>query len=163
MPKLKGVICNIAISVNELLSTLLRTLDSSGIIPVKLIKALGFSEYVYFKPVWTEKKNYLPYFKKSSLYNNVTINLDNMPAGLLFLVEDDEMNMEEEINDLTIDSSEKNHRNNYTSSFFICELSAWFPIFFLTLSCAREKFKWKSSFQTNYQQLDVFLEMRNAK
>lgn len=51
MPKLKGVICNIAISVNELLSTLLRTLDSSGIIPVKLIKALGFSEYVYFKPV----------------------------------------------------------------------------------------------------------------
>ena len=32
-----------------------------------------------------------------------------MPAGLLFLVEDDEMNMEEEINDLTIDSSEKNH------------------------------------------------------
>ena len=66
MPKLKGVICNIAVSVNEILSTLLRTLDSSGIIPVKLIKTLGFSEYVYFKPVWTEKKNNsLPYLKKT--------------------------------------------------------------------------------------------------
>ena len=51
MPKLKGAICNIAVSVNEILSTLLRTLDLSGIIPVKLIKTLGFSEYVYFKPV----------------------------------------------------------------------------------------------------------------
>lgn len=64
-----------------------------------------------------------------------------MPAELLFLDEDDEMKIEEETNDLAIDSSEKNHRNNYTSSFFICELSACFPIFFLTLSCAREKIR----------------------
>lgn len=70
-----------------------------------------------------KKKNSLPYLKKISPYNNVTINLDNMPAELLFLDEDDEMNIEEETNDLAIDSSEKNHRNNYTSSFFICELS----------------------------------------
>ena len=54
-----------------------------------------------------KKKNSLPYLKKNFLYNNVTINLDNMPAELLFLDEDDAMNIEEETNDLAIDSSEK--------------------------------------------------------
>ena len=88
-----------------------------------------------------KKKQFFALFKKNFLYNNVTVNLDNMPAELLFLDEDDEMNIEEETNDLATDSSEKNHRNNYTSSFFICELSGCFPIFFLILSCAREKFR----------------------
>lgn len=54
-----------------------------------------------------KKKQFFTLFKKNFLYNNVTVNLDNMPAELLFLDEDDEMNIEEETNDLAIDSSEK--------------------------------------------------------
>ena len=54
-----------------------------------------------------KKKQFFALFKKNFLYNNVTVNLDNMPAELLFLDEDDEMNIEEETNDLAIDSSEK--------------------------------------------------------
>ena len=48
----------------------------------------------------------------------MTINLDKMPTELLFLNEEQEMEIEVEPSDSTIDLSEKNHRNNYTSLFF---------------------------------------------
>lgn len=54
----------------------------------------------------------------------MAINLDNMPAELLFLDEDDEMNIEEETNDLAIDSSEKTIETSilHPSSSVSCQL-----------------------------------------
>ena len=90
MPKLKGVICNISVLVNETSWTLPRTLDLWIIIFVKLRKILEFSGYVYFEPVSTEKIiNAFLYLKKqNSLYNDVIINLHNIPIELLSLNED---------------------------------------------------------------------------
>ena len=103
MPKMKGAICNISVSVDKVTTTLSRNLNSSGIVLVKLKKKLEFSGHVYFEPVSPEKvENALIYLKtNNTFYEDININVDHLPAELLNLDENEDINIElEEENDI---------------------------------------------------------------
>lgn len=99
MPKLKGAICNIPVSVNETSTTLPRNLNSSGIVLVKLKKKLEFHGHVYFQPVSSEKLvNALLYFKiHNNFYEDVEIDITDLPPELLDLNDNDEINIEQNL------------------------------------------------------------------
>ena len=96
MPKMKGAICNVPVSVNDISLTLPRNLNSSGIILVKLKKKLEFNGHVYFEPVSPEKlKNALVYLKANNkFYEDVNININDLPPELLNFDENEEINIE---------------------------------------------------------------------
>ena len=73
MPKLKGAICNVPISVNDTTNNLPRTMNSSGIVLVKLKKKLQFSGHVYFEAVSPENIFRALHFLKNNntLYRDV--------------------------------------------------------------------------------------------
>ena len=50
-PKLKDVLCNVAIDVVDICNTLLQPADSNGNVMVKLKRKLQYSGHVYFESV----------------------------------------------------------------------------------------------------------------
>ena len=85
MPKVKGAICNIPVSIKDISQTLPRS--ASDVILVKLKKKMSFSGHVYFEPVCPDKvNNALLYLKSNNkFYEDVNINLENTPDELLNL------------------------------------------------------------------------------
>ena len=83
-PKLKGSICNIPIRANEITNILQHVADSHGIAIVKLKRKLSFRGHVYFEAVCPESINQaLLYLKKyNPLYQNITMNTNNIPDNL---------------------------------------------------------------------------------
>ena len=51
LPKLKDVLCNVAIDVVDICNTLLQPADSNGNVMVKLKRKLQYSGHVYFESV----------------------------------------------------------------------------------------------------------------
>ncbi|KAL9965076.1 hypothetical protein ACROYT_G028808 [Oculina patagonica] len=82
--KIKGAICNVQVTCEETYNVLPRPPDSSGIIMIKLKRKLQFRGHVYFQAVrpqvilhalsWLQRNN--------PLYQNVTINLENIDPEL---------------------------------------------------------------------------------
>ncbi|XP_078375419.1 uncharacterized protein LOC144658809 isoform X2 [Oculina patagonica] len=82
--KIKGAICNVPVTCEETCNVLPRPPDSSGIIMIKLKRKLQFRGHVYFQAVrpqvilhalsWLQRNN--------PLYQNVTINLENIDPEL---------------------------------------------------------------------------------
>ena len=88
-PNLKGSICNIAIHVNEITNIPPHSADSNGPVIVKLERKLSFRGHVYFEAVCPESFNQtLLYVKKYKLlYQEITINMYNIPDNLKYLAD----------------------------------------------------------------------------
>ena len=88
-PKLRGSICNIPIHVNETTNILPHGADSNGLVIVKLKRKLSFRGHVYFEAVCPESINQaLLYLKKyNPLYQDTTINMNNIPDNLKDLID----------------------------------------------------------------------------
>ena len=100
MPKLKGAICNVPVSIEDMSISLPRCSNTSGIILVKLKKRLVFDGHVYFEPVSPLKiNNALIYLKQNNkFYEDITINIDILPPELLNLDVNEEILIEVEKN-----------------------------------------------------------------
>ena len=119
MPKIKGTICNIPVSVDETFLTLPRPSGSSpSVILVKLKKKLSFSGHVYFEPVIPERiYSALSYLKSNNkFYEDITIDMNNVPSDFLqFANEDNEI----EIDSTVSESDEECVQNCQKSRKFI--------------------------------------------
>ena len=82
--KIKGSIRNIPIHVNEITNILPHGADSNDLVIVKLKRKLSFRGHVYFEAVCPESINQaLLYLKKyNPLYQDFTINVNNIPDNL---------------------------------------------------------------------------------
>ena len=98
MPKLKGAVCNVPVSVDETCNSLPRGSDSSGLIFVKLKKKLSFDGHVYFDSVCPERiKCALLYLKvNNKFYKDIEIDIENIPAELLHLDQEEDISIEVE-------------------------------------------------------------------
>ena len=101
VPKMKGAICNIPVSVNDISTSLPRNVNSSGIVLVKLKKKLEFSGHVYFEPVSPAKVEEALLFLQANnpFYADIDINVDSIPAELLNLDENEDIEIELEVED----------------------------------------------------------------
>ena len=84
-PKLKGALCNVPIDAVDVCKTLPRSADSNRIVIVKLKRKLQCRGHAYFESV---RPNFimtlLQYLKlNNSLYNDIEINLDNVPNFII--------------------------------------------------------------------------------
>ena len=81
--KLKGAICNVPIEADTLCNILPRGIDSNGLILLTL-KRKCYRGHVLFEAVRPDDVQVsLNYLKQTNpLYNNVEINIDNIPIEL---------------------------------------------------------------------------------
>ena len=82
--KIRGAICNVPVSCEEMCHVLPRPPDSSGIIMLKLKRKLQFRGHVYFQAVRPEVVLHaLQWLQRNNeLYEKVTINLENIDHEL---------------------------------------------------------------------------------
>jgi len=82
--KIKGAICNVSVCCEETRHVLPRPPDSSGIIMLKLKRKLQFRGHVYFQAVRPEVVLHVLQWlqENNELYQNVTINLENIDREL---------------------------------------------------------------------------------
>ena len=82
--KIRGAICNVPVSCEEMCHDLPRPPDSSGIIMLKLKRKLQFRGHVYFQAVRLEVVLHaLQWLQRNNeLYQNVAINLENIDREL---------------------------------------------------------------------------------
>ena len=87
--KIKGAVCNVPVEADSMCNILPRGTDSNDLILIKLKRKLSYSGHVLFEPVRPDVvKLVLDYLKQNNfLYNNIVINIDNMPVDLLCLDE----------------------------------------------------------------------------
>ena len=89
--KVKGAICNVSIECDEICKVLPRPPERSGIIMLKLKRKLEFRGHVYFQTVRPQFiLDALNWLKLNNpLYNNITIDINNISANLTNLEQDD--------------------------------------------------------------------------
>ena len=87
--KIKGAICNVPIEADTICNILPRGIDSNGLILLKLKRKLCYRGHVLFESVRPDiVQTALNYLKQNNpLYNNVEININNIPIDLLSLEE----------------------------------------------------------------------------
>ena len=87
--KIKGAICNVPIKADTICNILPRGIDSNGLILLKLKRKLCYRGHVLFESVRPDiVQTALNYLKQNNpLYNNVEININNIPIDLLSLEE----------------------------------------------------------------------------
>ena len=88
--KIKGAICNVPIEAADTICNLLpRGIDSNGLVLLKLKRKLCYRGHVLFESVRPEVVHaVLNYLKQNNpAYNNVGININNIPIDLLSLEE----------------------------------------------------------------------------
>ncbi|KAL9989441.1 hypothetical protein ACROYT_G003990 [Oculina patagonica] len=92
--KIKGAICNVPVTCEETCKVLPRPPDSTGIIMLKLKRKLQFRGHVYFQAVRPQLIMHALNWLKSNneLYENVTINLENIDPELSFFCAHQEQN-----------------------------------------------------------------------
>ena len=90
--KIRGAICNVPVSCEEMCRVLPRPPDSSGIIMLKLKRKLQFRGHVYFQAVRPEVVLHALQWLQGNneLFENVAINLENVDHELLSLCDHDE-------------------------------------------------------------------------
>ena len=84
-PKLRGSIYNIPIHANEFTNILPHGPDSNGLVIVKVKRKLSFCGHVYFEAFYFPEfiNQALLYLKKyNPLYQDITINMSNIPDNL---------------------------------------------------------------------------------
>ena len=89
--KVKGAICNVPVECDETCKVLPRPPERSGIIMLKLKRKLEFRGHVYFQAVRPQFiLDALNWLKLNNpLYNNITIDIQNISAELTSLEQDD--------------------------------------------------------------------------
>ena len=87
--KIKGAICNVPIEDDTICNILPRGIDSNGMILLNLKRTLCYHGHVLFESVRPDiVQTALNYLKQNNpLYNNVEININNIPIDLLSLEE----------------------------------------------------------------------------
>ena len=87
--KIKGPICNVPIESEAICNVLPQGVDSNGLILVKLKRKLCYRGHVLFQSVRPNVvKEALNYLKQNNfLYNDIEINIGNIPIDLLSLEE----------------------------------------------------------------------------
>ena len=87
--KIKGAICNVPIESEAICNILPRGVDSNGLILLKLKRKLCYRGHVLFQAVRPDVvKEALNYLKQNNfLYNDIEINIGNIPLDLLSLQE----------------------------------------------------------------------------
>ena len=87
--KIKCAICNVPIEADTIYNILPGGIDSNGLIMLKLERKLCYRGHVLFKSVRSDVvQAALNYLKQNNpLYNNVEININNIPIDLLSLEE----------------------------------------------------------------------------
>ena len=87
--KIKGPICNVPIESEAICNVLPQGVDSNGLILVKLKRKLCYRGHVLFQSVRPDVvKEALNYLKQNNfLYNDIEINIGNIPIDLLSLEE----------------------------------------------------------------------------
>ena len=98
MSKLKGAVCNVLVSVDETCNSLPRGSDSPGLILVTLKKKRSFHGHVYLDSVCPEIiKCALLYLKVNNKFDNeIEIDIENIPAELLHLDQEEDISIEVE-------------------------------------------------------------------
>ena len=80
--KIKGAICNVPIEANTICNIFPRGIDSNCLILLKLNRILCYRGHVLFESVRPDTVQ-----KNNPLYNNIEINVNNIPIDLLSLEE----------------------------------------------------------------------------
>ena len=83
-PKLKGNIWNVPIDTVDISNVLLRGSDSNSLVIIKLKRKLTYRGHFYFEAVSTDVPK-----REKSLYNDVSVDIGNIPDSLLLFANDD--------------------------------------------------------------------------
>ena len=99
MPKIKGNICNVPIDTVDVANTLPQGADSNGIVMIKLKRKMNYRCHVYFEAVSPDTvQRALEYLKSNNpLYHDIVIDIGQIPANLLSLIEPIDIPIEIEI------------------------------------------------------------------
>ena len=120
--KIKGAMCNVPVEADSICNILPRPIDSNGLVLVKLKRKVSYRGHVLCESVRPDLvKAVLNYLKQNNnLYQNVEINIENIPADLLLSLEEIAIVREEEVSEKTDNSGDLEEDENPLDQYRVC-------------------------------------------